>query len=247
MPSSPQPLCETLGPSGRGHQHQHPTRSCGHDRVGHHGEHQIDEVGRRWEPDDRRRPTIRLRPQPCGPTTRRGVVCVRFAAGCSGAACQRRRQVADHRRRRGGVEEERRRSGPAPRGPLGQTDQRRRRAPAEPRLQRDHLDHRGCVSAVVDHPAADGAPVERHPDARARDDVVGRPPGRHGVVEGPCQRRDFGAHADGASGTSRVPALVTGGPSGEPATRQSPSAARRSSTRGVASQVNSLSERPKWP
>jgi hypothetical protein len=49
------------------------------------------------------------------------------------------------------------------------------------------------------------------------------------------------------SGAATVSGAARGLPTREQSCDQSPSADRRSSTRGVASQVNSFSERPKCP
>ncbi len=81
----------------------------------------------------------------------------------------------------------------------------------------------------------------------------------HGVVERLRERGHLGAHAHrtvtgatpGVRGCRVDDRVVTHTrrqlPSGERGGAQSPSAARRSSTRGVASHVNSLSDRPKCP
>ena len=109
-------------------------------------------------------------------------------------------------------------------------------------------------TASSHHPAPHAAPVQRHTHARPDHDRL-VPGVGHGVVEDLGDGRHLGAHAHDrrvavtvaqvrAPGRRRHGAVA---PSREQPQDQSPRADRRSSTRGVASQVNSFSDRPKWP
>ncbi len=207
VPPPSQPGHEALSPSRRRDEHQHPAGTRGHVRVSDHGENQFDEVGRRRKAHDGRRSTVRLGPESRGEDVAGG----RYAGGAfeSRFSSWPRRgawpdgQIAHHGRRRGGVEEERHRTRPAPGGPLGETDQTWRRTPAQPRLQGDHVHTGRRLDVVFDHPAANGASVQRHAHPGAHGDAAGRPTGGHGVIEASGQRRDLGAHADGSSRTRR--------------------------------------------
>ncbi len=148
-------------------------------------------------------------------------------------------------------EEERGRSGPTPGRPLRQLDQGGRRPPPQPRLQREEVDAGGSPDILLDDPAPHRPTVERCPHASAGVHLVA-PTGRHRIVERLGHCGHLGAHAHhtrrvAVPAVLRHASLATGRrpPSGERSLDQSPNSVRRSSTRGVASHVNSFSERPK--
>ncbi len=237
-PAALQPCRQAFRPTRGRDEHQHAPLAGAHRGIAHHSEHEIDRVGERRLAHDR----------DAGLRKVESIASGRY----SGEHLRRRHGQRAHDGRRGGdAEEERGRPGPTPGRPLRHLDQGRRRTPPQPRLEGEDVDAGRRSHVLVDHPAPHRPPVERRPHPRA--DVHVLAPGRrHGVIERLGHGGHLGAHAYDAhrvGGTTVLPhALIATRrrlPSGERPPAQSPKAVRRSSTRGVASHVNSFSERPK--
>ncbi len=170
-------------------------------------------------------------------------------------ACSSRRGRGDdgkrahHHRRRGRAQEGRDRAGPAPCRPPSQLEHGRRRAPAAHGRDRPQHDPRGRGHVVLDHPTAHAARAQHDADLRTDAHVCVEGVGNR-VVECLVQATHVGEHPhDALEALRRHGGSLTrrrvGGPRCPSAYR--PRARLRSSTLGVASQVNSLSERPKCP
>ena len=167
-PGSPaaQPCRESLGPAGRGDEHQDAALAGPRHRVLHHGEHQVDQVGGRGQPDDGR-----LGSGPGAPPTPRPPH--RHVTRPAGAGQGRRLRQGPHDGgRRRCVQEEGGGAGPAPRRPLGQLDHVGGGPQPSHDLSGSTSTPSGVVDVRLDHPATHAAPVERHAHPGAHADLV---------------------------------------------------------------------------
>jgi len=180
-----QTCAESLGPADGGNDDQDSSGTSGRSGVVDDGQHQVDEVGRRRDPQQCRTVgssgTRRHGSEIAPPISLIGARSTRSIRSIQSVRSPRpvqrgpryRGKPAHGALRRGHPEEEGDRSGPTPARPLGQFDHRRRRSPPRPDLQRlwVHALRRGDV--VIDHPASDAATVQDGAHARADGDLVG--------------------------------------------------------------------------
>ena len=191
---------EPLGPADRGNQDEHPA-GPGHDLGSvDHRQHQVDQIGGRRDPQHggcppppparatmssktsaRQGPPVAATARPPPPTP------------APAPAPAGNRRTGPRRRRH--AEEERDRAGPAPGRPLGQLEDRGRRAPARPALQRRgaRRPRAGVTSSSTTQPPTRRpcrATRTRVPTTTSSVQLVG-----NGVVEELGQRGHVGAHA----------------------------------------------------
>ena len=180
----------------------------------------------------------------------------RAAAAGDRAAERRRRRAGRARWSPGDAVRRKNEAGPAQRQAAHSASSTTagRRPPPQPRLEREDIDARRasrrprrppsparCARGTAPAHGCRCARRRASPAApRSRTSWPPRPP-RCAPAPPRARRRRAVACVMTITATGRRL------PSGERSGAQSPKAARRSSTRGVASHVNSFSERPKWP